>query len=302
MKLQSLQGRVGHWRSSTAALAPTLLCLLSLQTQIRSSYGFTASTLTSSLVRDKTRHPQQSLLPLNSQVQTPNFVEAPTDDGHELPKLTGSLANSRLQEFDLKEHKPLGCSVEESLADEEDGAKYVFVAEVAKGGNAAKAGIKVGDVIVQLSGTFDEVVGVAGLGIDKIRSLVGGRPDGSSLVIRVARGSDIMERHELALVELCIIGDDATTAECISAIYTEEEINIESEMAPCDEDDDTECMLDSMWGVFTEGLPTATSEEDIVDDEVKEVKKKVAPWSSRSSGSGTYVRNPKTGKMENIDE
>ena len=111
-----------------------------------------------------------------------------------------------------------------------------------------------------------------------------------------------MERHELALVELCIIGDDETTAECISAIYAEEEINIESEMAACDKDDDTECMLDSMWGVFTEGLPTAINEEDIVDDEVKEVKKKVAPWSSRSSGSGTYVRNLKTGKMENIDE
>ena len=44
----------------------------------------------------------------------------------------------------------------------------MFVAEISKGGNAAKAGIRVGDVIVQLSGTFDEVVNVAGLGIDKM--------------------------------------------------------------------------------------------------------------------------------------
>lgn len=37
--------------------------------------------------------------------------------------------------------------------------------------------MKAGDVIVRLSGTFDEVVNVAGLGIDKIKSLVAGRPE-----------------------------------------------------------------------------------------------------------------------------
>jgi len=281
-----------------------MLLLLSLQTQIiRYSNGFATSTVTPSVVTDKSRYSLQSLLPLNSEVQTPNFIEASAEE--ELPKLTGSLADSRLQEFELKEHKPLGCSVEESLADEPDGSKYVFVAEVKNGGNAEKAGIKMGDVIVQLSGTFDEVVDVAGLGIEKIRSLVGGRQDGSPLIIRVARGSDIMERHELALVELCIIGDDAATADCISAIYAEDVVNIESdEMTTCEEDDGTECMLDSMWGVWSEGLPSAADgEEDGADDEVKEEKKKVAqPWASRSSGSGTYVRDPKTGKMVNIDE
>lgn len=73
-----------------------------------------------------------------------------------------------MHEFTLKEHKPLGCSVEESLANESDNAKYVFVAEVTKGGHAARAGLREGDVIVQLSGTFDDVVDVAGLGIDKM--------------------------------------------------------------------------------------------------------------------------------------
>jgi S1-C subfamily serine protease len=73
-----------------------------------------------------------------------------------------------LHEFELKQHKPLGCSVEESLANEPDAAKYVFVADLVKGGNADKIGLRVGDVIVQLSGTFDEVVDVAGLGIGKM--------------------------------------------------------------------------------------------------------------------------------------
>ena len=87
---------------------------------------------------------------------------------NQLPTFKGSLAGSKLHEYILREHKPLGCSVEESLANEPDNAKYVFVADVAKGGYAARAGLREGDVIVQLSGTFDEVVDVAGLGIDKM--------------------------------------------------------------------------------------------------------------------------------------
>jgi hypothetical protein len=137
------------------------------------------------------------------------------------------------------------------------------------------------------------------------RSLVGGRPEGSSLIIRVARGSDVMERHELALVELCIIGDDADTAECITSLYSAENNIYENEnsnMSVCDEDDGTECMLDSMWNVWTEGMPLAASESEDDAIEQNNEKKKVAPWSSRSSPSGTYVRDPKTGKMVNIDE
>lgn len=135
------------------------------------------------------------------------------------------------------------------------------------------------------------------------RSLVGGRSEESPLIIRVARGSDVMERHELALVELCIIGDDADTANCINQIYsTDNSLFENSEMTVCDEDDGTECMLDSMWNVWTEGMPLEASETEDEVVEEKNEKKKVAPWSSRSSPSGTYVRDPKTGKMVNIDE
>jgi len=301
----SFPGHVGrHRRSSTATALASLFVVLSLQTQIQSADGF--STKKSTIISDKTRYSPQSLIPLNSEVQTFNSIDASAEDDDDdavngLPKLTGCLKDRALHEFELKYHKPMGCSVEESLADEPDGANYVFVAEVHKDGHAAKAGLRMGDVIVQLSGTFDEVVDVAGLGIDKIRSLVGGRPDESPLVIRIARGSDVMERHLLALVELCIIGDDASTEECITSIYSPDDyFNLagDSEMAMCDEDEETECMLDSMWGDWS----FEEEKEEEVVEEVKEEKKKVAPWSSRSSPSGTYVRDPKTGIMENIDE
>lgn len=304
MKYQLLHDQGGRRLSSNARLAFSTLLILSIQTQIQISDAF------SSTILDNARHWPHSFLPLNSEVQSSNTVESWAQDDVDdtvnwPPELTGSLSGSKLNEFELKEHKPLGCSVEESLAHEPDGAKYVFVADVTKGGNAAMAGIKIGDVIMQLSGTFDEVVDVAGLGIDKIRSLVAGRPDESPLIIRVARGSAVMQRHELALVELCIIGDDAATAECITSIYEADDYDLadDGDMAmQCEEDDGTECMLDSLWNTWSDDLPSVANSET-EEEEVKiEKKKKVAPWSSRSSGSGTYVRDPKTGKMVNIDE
>ena len=78
------------------------------------------------------------------------------------------MTDHRLHEFTLKNHKPLGCAVEESLADEPDGARHVFVAEVTEGGHAHRAGLRAGDVIVQLSGTFEEVCDVAGLGLERM--------------------------------------------------------------------------------------------------------------------------------------
>lgn len=54
----------------------------------------------------------------------------PSDD---LPTLTGALKDATVHEFILQNHKPLGCSVEESLAEEPDGAKYVFIAQVSGG-------------------------------------------------------------------------------------------------------------------------------------------------------------------------
>jgi hypothetical protein len=162
-----------------------LLLLLSLQNHIhiRTADGFSPTSTSRSSAQSFSffipRHSLLHLRPLGSEVQTSS--------------LEGSLSGSILHEYVLNNHKPLGCSVEESLAKDDDGAKYVFVAEVNNGGNAEKVGIRVGDVIVQISGTFDEIVDVAGLGIERVRSLVGGRSEERPLVICIARGSDVKQ-------------------------------------------------------------------------------------------------------------
>jgi hypothetical protein len=71
---------------------------------------------------------------LHSEAQTFSSIDSAeeSDDGdmNGRPNLTGSLSTATWLEFALTDHKPLGCSVEESLASEPDGASYVFVSEV----------------------------------------------------------------------------------------------------------------------------------------------------------------------------
>ena len=131
-----------------------------------------------------------------------------------------------------------------------------------------------------------------------------GRPEEEHLTIRIARGSDVMERHESALVDLCILGEDAETVECINRIHAQDrDIYFTSEDIVMDCPDDTEYMLDGMWETWTDGLPINNGDNDQETDvKPKEEKEKVAPWASRSSGSGTWVRDPSTGEMRNIDE
>ena len=72
---------------------------------------------------------------LFSETQTFSAIDSSADGEDEdvnggPPNLTGSLTDARWYEFELENHKPLGCSVEESLASEPDGVNYVFVSEV----------------------------------------------------------------------------------------------------------------------------------------------------------------------------
>ena len=69
----------------------------------------------------------------------------------------------------------------------------------------------------------------------------------------------------------------------------------------CDVDDpDADCLVDNLMGMWAEDLPppppTATEEEPTEKPQDSSVK----PWSSRSSPSGTFVRDPVTGEMKNI--
>ncbi len=102
-------------------------------------------------------------------------------------------------DFILALHKPLGCTVDESLAPEVNGVRHVFVSkvtneklpverinswhlifsvvitfyfrcfgQVTEGGFAEAAGIRVGDVITGLSGLFGDRTNVGGLGLELV--------------------------------------------------------------------------------------------------------------------------------------
>ena len=93
---------------------------------------------------------------------------------------TASLLN-----FTLEQHRPLGCTIEESLARVETTVDdldlnqpsrkaqdtrlpYVFVSKVQPKSYAQAAGLQVGDVIVGSSGLFGTVEDVTHAGIDKM--------------------------------------------------------------------------------------------------------------------------------------
>jgi len=210
--------------------------------------------------------------------------------------------------FDLEEHKPLGCTAEESVVKAEDGSKHVFVSKVTEGGNADMVGVNVGDVIVGVSGSFEDVVEVIGSGLDRVRSLIAGRQSEMNLTLKVIRNTNIQTEHEKALIDMCILpegeGEDSNLSKCIEALYDSEyEIDDGEETKAC-EDADTECMLDAMVGIWGDELDVMGAGTKIEEKEEENTKKKKTGWSwaSRSSGSGTYVRDPKTRKMVNIDD
>jgi hypothetical protein len=67
--------------------------------------------------------------------------------------------------FEMAEHRPLGCTVEESMDTLEN---YVFVSKVIPGGFADRAGIRLGDVIVEVTGLFGDMTPVLESGVDKL--------------------------------------------------------------------------------------------------------------------------------------
>ncbi len=146
----------------------------------------------------------------------------------------------------------------------------------------------------------------------KRRSLIAGRPESSNLIIKIIRNTSILEQHETALVDLCILpegelysgGRDKTIDKCIETMYKASYDMVDSDMGEnnnmCD-DEDMECMLETISSLWSEDMIVDgnQSKENDENNKVEEVKKS-APWSSRSSPSGTWVRV--NGTMVNIDE
>lgn len=266
-------------------------------------------------------HSNSITAPPRSFVRGKNF-HALLDDDEKFPELLKETLTDSEEElilgvstFDLElsEHKPLGCTVEESLAPEPDASTPVFVAKVVEGGHAEKAGIEVGDVILGVSGVFDEVEDVSNADLDRVRSLVSGRHSNKPLTIRVIRGTDVISRHESHLVSLCTLPGETDYAldDCITSLMKEGDLdevmdgeNIGMDM-DCDEEG--ECMLDAMfaaWGLEDDDASSASGASLEKDDTKPQEAQKTnsRPWASRSSPSGTYVRDPVTGQMENISE
>ena len=206
-------------------------------------------------------------------------IDFVSDIQKKIVKYLDNASDIRIHSFSLANHKPLGCSAEECLKVEEDGMKHVFVSSLVVGGNADKAGILVGDVLVGVSGSFSDIEDVFGLGLGRVyvlcfhksclilllfelppcihflsidsRSLVAGRPTNQNLELYVLRGTDIQSKHDSALIDLCILPEDSDVimGDCIKALYDASYDTLDDIVGSpgaCN-DKDTECMLDAMF-------------------------------------------------------
>lgn len=142
------------------------------------------------------------------------------------------------------------------------------------------------------------------------RPLIAGHPLEEPLAIFVARGTDVQAKHDSMLVDICTFNEglDSQIEECIVGLNTYDMSFDDDEPTVNCDDEDTECLLDQMYGNWGDELPGLMDEADAAngekqkeEDEQQPKKPEVAPWSSRSSPSGTFVRDPATGKMMNID-
>jgi len=275
---------------------------------------FSHSQTTTTTTTSTTIQQQQHAIDLIIQAKAKKYFSAIAD--HTVTNKKQKLVDTPVVEeifltFALNEHKPMGCTAEESLVKAEDGSKHVFISKVIQGGNADMAGVEVGDVIVGVSGSFEDVFEVIGTGLDRVRSLIAGREKEMNLVIKVVRNTNVQTVHEKALVDLCILPEgeakDSNLSKCIEALYGPEfEIdNVEGPKA-C-EDTDTECMLDTMlesWESEVNEVMGIMEAEEKKNPLIK-TEKESKGWSWSKGGgsrSGTYVLDPKTRKMVNIDD
>jgi hypothetical protein len=77
----------------------------------------------------------------------------------------GKFPSAETITIELNKHKPLGCTVEESM---DSASEYVFVTKVVQGGLADQAGIQVGDLIVAVTGLFGDLTIVLDSGVEQM--------------------------------------------------------------------------------------------------------------------------------------
>jgi len=87
-----------------------------------------------------------------------------------------------------------------------------------------------------------------------------------------------------------------------SGYYTSAEDGDAEEECAMDDEESADCMIDDMFNLWADELPPPPTTSGITDTSNGQTPGgKPKPWSARSSPSGTYVRDPKTGEMRNID-
>ena len=113
------------------------------------------------------------------------------------------------------------------------------------------------------------------------------------MIVDLCTGAGASEKE----VEECVV-------DFLASGYDYENNAVESDTdkdgTACEDDTDAECLIDDMMNLWADELPAPSTTTGITKQSVTK-KSKPKPWSSRSSPSGTWVRDPKTGKMRNID-
>lgn len=176
------------------------------------------------------------------------------------------------------------------------------------------------------------IMDVTGFGIDRVKSLIMCRYDNEPFTLRVLRGTTALQDHEVALTELCSNPDTTSTEaeQCMidfiqggyamaenQVVGASKTVNIDNTPddgecnIPDSEMDDGECLLNDMHSLWASDLPMSSSQQQPQPNTMspassatssnKDSAAVVKPWSSRASPSGTFVRDPATGKMKNLD-
>ena len=144
------------------------------------------------------------------------------------------------------------------------------------------------------------------------KSMIGSMPEDQPLHLSIARATDVLEKHEEFLVELCssngpsdkevegniqkYLSEGYYDVECPTDIGTDDDEDDEDDIVADGGDD----LVGDMYNLWAEELPPPPP-IDGNNEQPRETAEKIKPWSSRSSPSGTFVRDPVTGEMKNID-
>jgi hypothetical protein len=138
--------------------------------------------------------------------------------------------------------------------------------------------------------------------------MVASRPEDEPLVLQVARGTDVLDEHEKVVIEICSNGStDKEIEQCVidylslgDKFEEEPEVKSDSDENETASDDEID-PLDNVFNMWAEDLPGAPNSQTPEKLPSEQAAATVKPWSSRSSPSGTFVRDPVTGKMNNVD-